>query len=146
MQAEPLIEAAEAFFHMIKMTDLYALAYLNLPDWTRPMLCWLSSFFSNEAARFNASLDTTFSIVQQLAEQYAAAHPDLGIDATPDEALLGDGLSKKVLEDDLVPSEDSMLANFLRTKNKFVPPPHSLLSPCIGTPGCSCVTPLLRHV
>lgn len=113
-----LTEAAEGFFHMTKMTDHYALAYLNLPDWTRPLLCWLSSFFNSEAARFNASLDTTFAVVQQMAEAYAAAHPDLGIDATPDKALLGDGLGKKLLEDSLVPSDDSMLAQFLRTKNK----------------------------
>lgn len=120
MQATPLIEAAEAFFHMIKMTDVYALAYLNLPSWTRPALCWLSSHLNCEAPRFSASLDTTFAVVQQLAEAYAAAHPELGIDATPDKELLGAGLGLRLLEDGLTPSDGCMLANFLRTKDKCV--------------------------
>eukprot|EP00892_Ulva_mutabilis_P007313 jgi/Ulvmu1/4954/UM206_0006.1 len=116
--AEVLVEAAEAFFHMVNMTDWFALAYLNLPDWTRPALCLLSSFLNAEAGRFNASLDTTFAIVQQLAEAYAAAHPELDVDTTPNKALLGKGFGRKLLKDGLVPSNDSMLATFLRTKNK----------------------------
>lgn len=107
---------------MTKMTDLYALLYLNLPDWTRPALCWLSSYLNVESARFSSSLDTTFAVVQQLAEAYAAANPDLAIDTTPDKGLLGDGLGKRFLEDGLTPSDDSMLANFLRTKDKCAAP------------------------
>eukprot|EP00892_Ulva_mutabilis_P007307 jgi/Ulvmu1/4949/UM206_0001.1 len=116
--AEVLVEAANAFFYMVNMTDWFALAYLNLPDWTRPALCWLSSFLNTEAARFNAGLDINFAIVQQLTDAYAAAHPELCIDATPDKAVLGNAFGKKLLETDLVPTEDSMLAAFLRTKNK----------------------------
>jgi len=123
---------------MTKMTDLFAFVYLNLPDWTRRALCWLSSHLNVEAARFSSSLDTTFSIVQQLAEAYAAAHPDLGIDTTPDKGLLGDGLGLRLLEDDLTPSDDSMLANFLRTKDRCKPPiSHRECTRRTPVPDCS---------
>lgn len=113
-----LAVAARSFFDSMQVSGGLALFAANLPRVLRPLICRLSYLFSRHSRTLNASLDVIFAATQQLIEAFAAAHPELGVDAPADPDILQGGLGRKVLPEGTVPSEHSLIAHMLRSHNK----------------------------
>ena len=123
-QAEhPLAVASRMFFDSMQVSGGLALLAANLPMSLRPLICRLSHAISPLSGPLNRSLDVIFAATQQMVEAYAAAHPELDVDATPDRAILQRGYGRRVLEEGAVPTEHSLIAHMLRAHNKCAPPP-----------------------
>lgn len=113
-----LAAASRTFFDSMRVSGGLSLFATNLPVALRPFICRLSYHLSAHSAPLNRALDVIFAATQQMVEAYAAAHPELEVEARPDAEILQRGLGQKVLEEGAVPSEHSLIAHMLRCHNK----------------------------
>jgi hypothetical protein len=115
-----LAGALRQFFEVSDFNDLGTASGMLLPAWCQPLHTWLMAYLNPNAKSLNESLDVIFSATQQMAEAYCAKHPELGVDVSRQKAILRGGMTLNPLPSGITPSDDSLIANYMKSKNKCV--------------------------